>query len=184
MTKNIKESIEYNILWGIGKIASYVQPRINWIKGHQFKVDEVCAGIYISDFASACDYNELKKNGITHIVTAILGVSEMNPDQFKYFIVDVPDRSYADISKYFDDCSDFIDKAITNGGKVLVHCQCGISRSTTMIMAYLIKKKNFTVSAALEIIKKCRNGVQPNEGFVKQLQEYEAQVQLSLKKIQ
>jgi atypical dual specificity phosphatase len=173
MAKSIKENAERNMLWFLGKACSYVQPAINWVKSNPFNIDEVISGIYIGDFASACNYTELKKNNITHIVTAILGVGEMNPNEFKYHIVDIADRSYEDISKHFNACSEFINDAIIKGGKVLIHCQCGVSRSSTLIAAYLIKKRNFSATGAIETIKKSRNFIQPNTGFMQQLISYE-----------
>ena len=166
-----KQELEYCALWLLGKVSSYTQPIVSKIN-NTFEINEVCAGVYISDFSSACNVNELKKNGITHIVTAIAGVGEMYPDEFKYFTADVCDRPHSEINKYFDECSEFIDSAITKGGKVLVHCKCGVSRSTTLIAAYLIKKKNYSTNGAIETIKKCRSCIQANDGFLKQLQVY------------
>lgn len=166
-----KEDLEYYALWLIGKGLSYAQPLINKIR-NTFEINEVCSGVYISDFSSACNVEELKKVGITHIVTAIPGVCEMYPQEFKYYMVDVCDRSYSQINKYFDECSDFMDDAVNKNGKVLVHCKCGVSRSTTLIAAYLIKKKNYSTNGAIEAIKKSRNCIQANDGFVQQLKDY------------
>jgi protein tyrosine phosphatase len=167
-----KEDLEYYALWLIGKVSSYAQPVINKIRNNTFEINEVCSGVYISDFSSACNVDELKKMGITHIVTAIVGVKEMYPQDFKYYTVDVCDRPYSQINKYFDECADFIDDAVNKNGKVLVHCKCGVSRSTTLIAAYLIKKKNYSVDGAIEIIKKSRNCIQANAGFIQQLKNY------------
>ena len=166
-----KEDLEYYALWVVGKISSYIQPKI--CKFSAYEINEVCTGVYISDFSSACNIDELKKSGITHIVTAIVGVSEMYPQEFKYYMVDVCDRSYSQINKYFDECSDFMDDAVNKNGKVLVHCKCGVSRSTTLIAAYLIKKKNYSADGAIEAIKKSRNCIQANDGFIQQLKNYE-----------
>lgn len=167
------EDIEHCVMSVCGNVMSYAQPIINAYMDPKFDIDEVSFGLYIGDFPSACNTEKLKQEGITHIVTAIAGVGEMYPDLFKYYIIDICDRKYSHIQTYFDESSDFIDNAITNGGKVLVHCQKGISRSSTIVAAYLIKKKGQTTDEAIETIKKGRNCIQPNVGFKEQLQNYQ-----------
>lgn len=176
ITSYISKEIQENGLWLYGKASRWTQPIMNKVFNNELDINEVCTGVYISDFASACNVEELKKNGITHIVTAIKGVGKMYPDDFEYYEVDIVDRNYSNISDYFDACSDFIDKAVNDEKKVLIHCKCGVSRSTTLIAAYLIKKKNYSTDGALEMIKKCRKCANPNEGFIQQLRDYESDI--------
>ena len=57
---------------------------------------------------------------------------------------------------------------------VLVHCQEGRSRSTSMVVCYLIRYHSMTVNSALATIAARRSLVQPNEGFLAKLRDYEA----------
>ena len=84
------------------------------------------------------------------------------------------DSETQDIKQYFDQSGKFIDDAIKNGGRVMVHCHAGISRSSSIILAYLIKYKNMSFDEALATAQKKREKINPNPGFVKQLKEYEA----------
>ena len=84
----------------------------------------------------------------------------------------VNDDSWIDLSQHFDSAIGFIDNAINNGGKVLVHCKEGVSRSVTMVIAYIIYKEKITPSAALEMIRKIRSKANPNKGFMRLLQQY------------
>lgn len=174
------ENIEYGVMYSCGKVMSYTQPTWNkvwdYVCGNEFKVNEIVSGVYISDFYSACDKEKLVDLGITHIVTAIAGVEPMYPDLFSYYNIDVCDRKYSDIKVHFGKCSDFINNAIKNGGKVLVHCKCGVSRSATMVAAYLISKQNYTPRQAIDLMKGRRECINPNDGFIKQLVEYENHV--------
>lgn len=61
---------------------------------------------------------------------------------------------------------DHMDK---KSGRVLVHCTLGISRSVTIVAAYIMWKWGFSASRALQHIKKMRSMSAPNEGFVDQL---------------
>ncbi|KAF9345332.1 dual specificity phosphatase 12 [Mortierella sp. NVP85] len=44
------------------------------------------------------------------------------PDDFTYKVIQVPDLDYINLIQHFPDTFKFIDEAISNGGKVLVHC--------------------------------------------------------------
>ena len=57
------------------------------------------------------------------------------------------------------------------GNKVLVHCQGGISRSPTLVIAYLVQKKNLTLGNSFELVREKRPIIDPNEGFLYQLKE-------------
>ncbi|KAF7324454.1 Phosphatases II [Mycena sanguinolenta] len=58
------------------------------------------------------------------------------------------------------------------GGRVLIHCVMGVSRSTTVLAAYLMKTRSLCPAAALSFIKQHRPRVQPNYGFLKQLNTF------------
>jgi hypothetical protein len=167
------ENIEHYGMYLCGKVLSYTQPLINTYTKPKFEINEVYNNVFIGDFASACNYEELQKCGITHIVTVIVGVGKMYPHLFTYHVIDICDRTYTNIKLHFDNCSDFIDSAIKSEGKVLIHCQKGVSRSATIVAAYLIKKQNFTTDDALAKIKSVRDCINPNDGFIEQLREYE-----------
>lgn len=53
-------------------------------------------------------------------------------------------------------------------GTVLVHCAVGLSRSATLVLAYLMIRQNMTLVEAIKTVKDHR-GVTPNRGFLRQL---------------
>ena len=57
-------------------------------------------------------------------------------------------------------------------GNVLVHCRAGISRSATLVLAFLMKSRRWRMKRALEHLRACRPIVKPNEGFMEQLKHY------------
>ena len=69
----------------------------------------------------------------------------------------------------FDDAITFIDKAISENGKVLIHCICGVSRSVSVASAYLIYKHDYEVNQVIEMIKSKREVANPNSSFIEQL---------------
>ena len=62
-------------------------------------------------------------------------------------------------------------------GVVLVHCQAGISRSATICIAYLMFYKNITVDQSFDWLKAKRSVISPNLSFMRQLMEFEVQLQ-------
>lgn len=77
-----------------------------------------------------------------------------------------------------DVCNDFFppDYVRRAGGKILVHCEAGISRSPTICMAYLMKTKRLRLDEAFDYIKQRRSLISPNFGFMGQLLQYESEI--------
>ncbi len=66
-----------------------------------------------------------------------------------------------------------LDDAKSLNGKVLVHCQMGISRSPTIVIAYLMKRNDLTYDMAFNEVKLKRSIIDPNILFLSQLCDYE-----------
>ena len=77
------------------------------------------------------------------------------------------------IYSYLDPTSLFIENALNNKGRVLVHCALGMSRSPSIVIAYLIKYKKMTFYEALNLVQKKHQMTKPQSSFLKQLVEYE-----------
>jgi hypothetical protein len=73
------------------------------------------------------------------------------------------------ISKYFDTSAQFIRYYQERGIPVLVHCMAGISRSATLVANYLMQKYHINTLQALDLLKRRRQGIRPNPGFIRQL---------------
>ena len=80
------------------------------------------------------------------------------------------------LGTHFDAAADFIARGLKNGTGVLVHCHAGISRSTSCMLAYLMKYEGFGRASALALCRKKRPIVNPNPGFMKQLSDFERKV--------
>ena len=57
------------------------------------------------------------------------------PDYFTYMKLEVDDNNYENLFDKFDSWVEFINSA---SGKVLVHCWMGMSRSTSVWIAYIM----------------------------------------------
>ncbi|XP_061657469.1 dual specificity protein phosphatase 26-like isoform X2 [Syngnathoides biaculeatus] len=134
--------------------------------------DEVWPGLYIGDQNMASDLRELARVGISHIVNCAQskgrGADCYAGMNVTYLGIEAHDSPAFDMSKNFYPVADFIHKALSRGGKVLVHCAVGLSRSATLVLAYLMIRQNLTLVEAIKTVKD-RRGVTPNRGFLRQL---------------
>ncbi|CAH1382107.1 hypothetical protein MTP99_006022 [Tenebrio molitor] len=140
-------------------------------------VNLITPGLYLGDRYTSKDKRFLVRNGFTHVLNAAEGTDEyqVNTNQYyfrdakiKYLGIPGHDRPSWNISVYFDEAARFIDQAVKSGGKVLVHCVVGISRSATLVIAYLMICKGMNAAEALVYTFK-RRKVYPNRGFLNQL---------------
>ena len=58
---------------------------------------------------------------------------------------------------------------LAEGGRVLVHCKMGISRSASVSISFLMKEYEWNLETALYKVKTARTIVSPNKSFVKQV---------------
>lgn len=77
----------------------------------------------------------------------------------------------------FISCLSCADSVKSEGGRVLVHCFAGISRSATICIAYLMLTENLSMHQALEFTRRLRPCVSPNFNFMGQLLSFENQLQ-------
>jgi atypical dual specificity phosphatase len=133
---------------------------------------EVYNNIYVGNISTAYNKEKLEELGIKNVVTAISGMHEIYPKNFKYKLVDILDINKQNLMPVFDDTSDFIEKCIEKGEKVYVHCMCGVSRSVSIVCAYLARKHDIKPLNALEMIRGVRKIAKPNPSFLQQLENY------------
>lgn len=140
------------------------------------KLDNIVPGIWLTCYITAYDKKLLLSNGITHIVNASPWENP-HEETFKYLRIKIEDDDLAPIEKYFGKVSRFICNALCKGGNVLVYCAAGISRSPTLVMAFLIHKRRMIFEEAYSLCIKHRQCVDPNRGFIKKLKGYQLLVQ-------
>jgi protein-tyrosine phosphatase len=136
-------------------------------------MDRITDRIYLGDINGVSNLYQLRKNKITHILTMAAGIRPLYRKEFKYKVCNVIDLPSQNLLPYFSKAIEFINKAVTSGGRVLVHCFAGVSRSATTVIAYFMATRKMTFMDALNFVKKRRPVIFPNFGFQKQLMEYE-----------
>ncbi|XP_015270010.1 PREDICTED: dual specificity protein phosphatase 13 isoform A-like [Gekko japonicus] len=145
-------------------------------------VDEVWPNLFLGDHIALHSRFGLWKMGISHVLNAAHGTLFCHePHDFygttiEYYGVPAHDLPDFDMSPYFYPAADFIHKALSiPGAKVLVHCAVGISRSSSLVLAYLMIYHHLPLTEATEAVKKHR-WIFPNRGFQEQLRILDIQL--------
>ena len=129
--------------------------------------------LFLGSYRNACNLKEIKELGINYVLNCAIECVDSFPNEINYYHLKLNDIPSFNIIPFLEKATDFLNKAKTNKGIALVHCQLGISRSTSCVIAYMIKYMGYSTLGALDFIKKKRPQVMPNIGFLQQLTNYE-----------
>lgn len=122
--------------------------------------------LYVSGLSVARDMQLLVDNSITLILNACSHECDNRfPELFAYKNFYLKDRSSEDISAVLYDLIEAVDVVQAQNGRVLIHCQQGISRSATLCIAYLMHAYKTDFQSTCELVQKKRAISQPNFGF-------------------
>lgn len=150
-------------------------------------LQEVLPHLFIGDIVAAQSSNLLSSRSITRLVD----LSNMFPGASDERVVEVTegtdapvvsrlevhveDAASEDMSWAFDACNAYIEACRQRGEIVLVHCFQGKSRSSTIVIGYLMLCQGKTLREAYEVTKRARPMICPNDGFKWQLMQLEQQ---------
>jgi dual specificity phosphatase 12 len=147
-------------------------------------MDQILPGLWLGSQDAADDLATLERLKITHILSLrepeyqvsikASSFSQTNLCQYRIWIKDDEDE---DISQYFDQTFIIIDAVLSSStSSILVHCRAGISRSASIVIAYLVRRfsdKFFSVRDVIQwIADECGRTVDPNDGFRAQLERF------------
>jgi protein-tyrosine phosphatase len=146
-------------------------------------VDEVIPRLYLGSYKSPemllkklNDAGSTGKLRVLNVRAESDDASIVNSPKVIYKQILIHDDPSVNLGKYFDESNKFIDQGLADGDVVLVHCYAGISRSATLVIAYLMWKYGFTLETTHSMVKARRWQIEPNPGFHSQLHNYGAQL--------
>jgi predicted protein tyrosine phosphatase len=148
-------------------------------KGHAkcYPTEIISSFLFLGDYRDGTDVTTLGGLHITHIVDSTgEQISQSVAESLSMHYMDVPiwDLPDTDIAAHFESVLKFIHGARESGGRVLVHCRAGISRSVTFVIAYLLySNHSSTLGEALRTVLTARPFACPNVSFRHQLRDYE-----------
>jgi len=133
----------------------------------------VWAGLFLSGQMGATNRRALQDIGVTHIINCCDRVPCKFPKMCTYKVICVSDIKSSNIQQHFEDALPFIDDALSSGGRCLVHCMVGASRSTSIVLAWLVSRQRLPLKAAYQHVSARRPVARPNRGFCQQLIDFE-----------
>jgi len=113
---------------------------------------------------------------ITHIISLSDYLEKkLQLSNVKTIHYEISDSLSSNMLPIFDSSIKWISKALNDDkGIILIHCEQGVSRSSIVLMAYLLfSNENFvSVNEVYQFVKSKRSIIRPNQSFLKQLEEY------------
>ncbi len=128
-------------------------------------INQITHKLYIGNREAGKSDKLLGIKGIEAVLQIADRSYEINDGRIRKYIA-IIDEPGQDISKYFKASYKFIDDMIKQDKRILVHCDAGVSRSSTIVIHYLMKKYGFTAKQAYNYVKKQRPCIKPNDGFI------------------
>lgn len=129
--------------------------------------------IAVGDRIAGSQLSDLKRKGVDGIIVCRPRLTCKIEDYKKFGLdvlhVPIHDLPSENIKEWFDETYDFI----RNHNTVYVHCAAGMSRSVSIVVAYLMKRYNWSLKDALEFLRSKRPCENINDGFRRQLKAYE-----------
>ncbi|KAH0465802.1 hypothetical protein IEQ34_005905 [Dendrobium chrysotoxum] len=138
---------------------------------------KVADHIYLGGDSVARNREILRQNGITHVLNCVGFVcAEYFKAHLVYKTLWLQDSPTEDITSILYDVFDYFEDVREQGGRVLVHCCQGVSRSTSLVIAYLMWREGQSFDDAFQFVKAARGIANPNMGFACQLLQCQKRV--------
>ena len=136
------------------------------------RVNAITDYIYLGGIAGV-KKEFLLDSSINLIINATNEMPDYNSHGIEKIRIKIGDMPGAKIDEHFDKVADLIEQRRKQSKKVFVHCVAGVSRSSTLVLAYLMKYQRLSLVEAHDLVKSKRKVIRPNNGFWIQLIDYE-----------
>ena len=123
--------------------------------------------LYLGNYDFALNKELLKNKDISCIIVCGSELECKFPNEFQYLKINLNDYIEDSILPYIDQCMEFIND--NNDKKIFIHCNAGVSRSPSIVIAYLIKGLNYSFKEAYDLVKSKRKIIKPNDKFMDEL---------------
>ncbi|MFH4975009.1 hypothetical protein AB6A40_001718 [Gnathostoma spinigerum] len=135
-------------------------------------VTEIRPHLFLSGYGCITQ-KKLTSLGITHAVDATNIPNNRELVGISYLRVPIEDNVLAKAIDHFDEVAEFVNVAAGQGGRTLIYCAGGISRSACLCIMCLVINEGLTLRNAYLDVQNKRPFISPNIGFWRQMIEYE-----------
>lgn len=132
----------------------------------------IIENLYLGPAVVSRDPAFFKAKKICTVLIAAKGLAQ-HFKELNYKQLNLSDNPTANAAKYFVESIKFIHESVSANKAILVHCMGGISRSTSMVIAYIMFTLNMPFQKAYDFVKSQHSKTNPNPGFVDQLKQFE-----------
>ena len=133
-------------------------------------INQITETIFLGNIDAAFNKKKLKQLGIKKVLTVMSAFgNHYSPHEFIHKSIDVDDDFRTNIICHFKECISFIE----GKDKIFVHCAAGMSRSPTIVIAYIMWKRKLRLNEAIRFVKEKRSIISPNDNFMNQLKIFE-----------
>ncbi|XP_030634032.1 protein phosphatase Slingshot homolog 3 [Chanos chanos] len=171
-SKQVRSALEVRIGMDMKNYKEYIDNEMMVTMAQMDKPSKILDYLYLGSEWNAANFEELQKNNVGYILNVTMEIDNFFPESFTYMNIRVYDVEETDLLSHWNDTYNFINTAKKSGQAVLVHCKMGVSRSASTVVAFVMKEKGWSLEHALNHVKERRPIIQPNEGFLKQLNTY------------
>ena len=131
-------------------------------------IDKITDKIYLGCLPGSLYTEYLQSEGVSHILSVCF-VHPSLENVLPRKVIDIQDDESENIFKFFKESILYIESS----EKVYVHCMAGVSRSPTIVIAYLMWKNKLKFYDAYFVVSNKRRFISPNQGFRDQLEKIE-----------
>jgi dual specificity phosphatase 12 len=136
-----------------------------------------CAAKLTVSYPAIEELRRLRRLAFTHLLSVVrhdFAAEAAAVAPFAHLVVAVDDEEAEDLLCRLPQTNAFIGGALASGGRVLVHCVAGTSRSVAVVAAYLMAAHDMDSQGALALVRAAHPPAAPNPSFVRQLELYAA----------
>ncbi|XP_062488240.1 protein phosphatase Slingshot homolog 3 [Pezoporus occidentalis] len=172
-SKEVREELERRTGHSLAQHKDFIDNEMLLVLAQMDRPSRVFPHVYLGSEWNAANLEELQQNRVTHILNVAREIDNFFPALFTYMNVRVYDEETAQLLPHWNDTFLFLSRVRASGGRALVHCRMGLSRSAATVLAYAMKELGWSLERALRHVRHCRPGAMPNPGFMRQLDFYQ-----------
>eukprot|EP00127_Corallochytrium_limacisporum_P006756 Clim_evm26s235 gene=Clim_evmTU26s235 len=172
----VREALEDHFEMDLVPWRQFIEQKMVVVMGQLLPPSQIFDYLWLGTEWNATHLEELQELDIDFVLNMATELDNFFPEHFTYFKVDIWDEPEADLYSHLENVCDFLEGIKAQNKRVLVHCQRGISRSGSAVIAFAMKHYGWTYDRALAEVRGQRNVVDPNPGFEHQLRQWESQL--------
>jgi predicted protein tyrosine phosphatase len=151
------------------------QERRGLLADSEFECSQIADYLFVGGASVATSWETISNNGITRVVNCSSAVVEncfVDYANMKYLSLNMVDGRQDDVGWFVCQVIQFVEEGRARGEKTLIHCEKGVSRSCSFIIAHRIWLSSSTWKEAFDYVKQRRKVCAPNTAFTCNLIEF------------